>query len=508
MVGDGAHGGQMLDRLVRRAVFAKPDRVMRHDEERADAHQRGQPHRRPRIVGEAEEGAAIGDQPAMQRDAVHHRRHGVLADAVVDIAVAVGVRRQFLGLAGLGVVGRRQVGRTAERLGQRAVDDFQRHFRGLARRDLRLVGGELLLVGVDRRVEVLAAACRWCGARIRRPCRRHPTAPFSQAARGAAASHAGLAPGRQDVVRDLEGRQDPSSGSCASRRSRPCRAASRARPWCPALFGAPKPMVVLAAISVGLSDFCACSMAEAIASGSWPSMRNAFQPDALKRATWSVESDSETGPSMEMLLSSQKTISLFSLRWPASASASWLMPSIRQPSPTMRVGVVVDERIAELRVHDALGERHADGVGDALAERAGRRLDALGKAVFRVAGGLGAELAEVLDLLDRHVRIAGQIEQRIEQHRAVAGRQHEAVAVRPFRVLRIVFQVFREQHGRDVGAAHRQAGMAGIRLLDGIHREKTDRIGHPVMLFTVCHGGFARQLGGDRALAAGRAADT
>ncbi len=40
----------------------------------------------------------------------------------------------------------------------------------------------------------------------------------------------------------------------------------------PALVGAPKPMVVLEAISVGRSDFCAVSIAAAIASGSWPSM--------------------------------------------------------------------------------------------------------------------------------------------------------------------------------------------------------------------------------------------
>ena len=36
----------------------------------------------------------------------------------------------------------------------------------------------------------------------------------------------------------------------------------------PALVGAPKPMVVLQAIMVGLSDFWACSTAAAIASGS------------------------------------------------------------------------------------------------------------------------------------------------------------------------------------------------------------------------------------------------
>ncbi|MNU00426.1 hypothetical protein D3C72_2435540 [compost metagenome] len=58
-----------------------------------------------------------------------------------------------------------------------------------------------------------------------------------------------------------------------------------------------------------------------------------FQLLARKRACWSVESAIEIGPSIEMLLSSQKTISLLSLRWPASEIASWLMPSMRQPSP-------------------------------------------------------------------------------------------------------------------------------------------------------------------------------
>ena len=138
-------------------------------------------------------------------------------------------------------------------------------------------------------------------------------------------------------------------------------------------------------------------------------------------------------------------------------------------------------------VHDALGERHADGIGEALAERAGGRLDAGGMAVFGVAGGLRAELAEILDLVDRHVLVAGEIEQRIEQHRAVAGRQDEAVAVGPVRVLRIEFQEAREQHGGDVGGAHRQAGMAGIGLLDGIHGKEADRIGHPVMLVACGH---------------------
>ena len=74
--------------------------------------------------------------------------------------------------------------------------------------------------------------------------------------------------------------------------------------------------------------------------------------------------------------------------------------------------------------------------------------------------------------------VAGEIEQRVEQHRAVAGRQHEAVAVRPVRVGGVEFQELREQHGGDIGGAHRQAGMAGFRLFDRVHREPADRIGH------------------------------
>ena len=44
---------------------------------------------------------------------------------------------------------------------------------------------------------------------------------------------------------------------------------------------------------------------------------------------------SDVGPSMEMPLSSNRTIRRPSPRWPASEIASWLMPSIRQPSPAI-----------------------------------------------------------------------------------------------------------------------------------------------------------------------------
>ncbi len=145
------------------------------------------------------------------------------------------------------------------------------------------------------------------------------------------------------------------------------------------------------------------------------------------------------------------------------------------------IGVVADDAIAVAGIEQPLGERHADGIADPLPKRPGRGFDAGRMTIFGVARGLRAELAEILELLDIHLRIAGEIEQRIEQHRAVAGREHEAVAVGPIGIGGIELQEAREQHGGDVGHAHGHAGMAGIGLLHGIHGKRADRIGHVLM---------------------------
>ena len=76
----------MFDRLMRRPVFAETDRIMREDIDRPQTHQRAKADRRARIIGEDEEGAAIGNEAAMQRDAVERRRHAEFADAEMNIA--------------------------------------------------------------------------------------------------------------------------------------------------------------------------------------------------------------------------------------------------------------------------------------------------------------------------------------------------------------------------------------------------------------------------------------
>ncbi|MGY4486277.1 hypothetical protein ACVWWR_005468 [Bradyrhizobium sp. LM3.2] len=144
------------------------------------------------------------------------------------------------------------------------------------------------------------------------------------------------------------------------------------------------------------------------------------------------------------------------------------------------ISEMIDKAFAVPRIAHSLGECHADRGRNPLAQRTGRRLDARRVAIFRMARRLGAPLPERLDVVEADVA-AGKMEQCIEQHRAMARRQHEAIAVRPIGVSRVEFQESREQHGRDIGHAHGQAGMAGLRGLDGVDRKEANRVGEIVV---------------------------
>ena len=66
--------------------------------------------------------------------------------------------------------------------------------------------------------------------------------------------------------------------------------------------------------------------------------------------------------------------------------------------------LVVDEIVAKARIEMTLGHRHADRVGEPLAERAGGGLDARRVAELGVARRFRAQLAEVADFVERHHR--------------------------------------------------------------------------------------------------------
>ena len=68
------------------------------------------------------------------------------------------------------------------------------------------------------------------------------------------------------------------------------------------------------------------------------------------------------------------------------------------------------------------------------------------------------------------------MQQRIEQHAAVSGGQHEAVAVEPLGVLWVVVQELVPQRIAHGCAAHRQAGVAAVGLVDRIDRQHPNAV--------------------------------
>ena len=164
------------------------------------------------------------------------------------------------------------------------------------------------------------------------------------------------------------------------------------------------------------------------------------------------------------------------------------------------VGVMVYDRgtcPVELGREQFFRECHADCVGESLPERAGGRLDARCHIDLGMARRLRMQLAEVLQFVERQV-VAGQVQQRVLQHRAMTVRQHEAVAIGPVRVGRVVLEVPSPQRNRDLRHPHRHPRMTRFRLLDRVGGKEADRIGHPCGIGDAA--GRGRDLAHDNAL--------
>ena len=136
----------------------------------------------------------------------------------------------------------------------------------------------------------------------------------------------------------------------------------------------------------------------------------------------------------------------------------------------------------------APGDRHADAVAATLAERAGCRLDARGQVIFGMTRASAADLPKPLDVVERDRGLtetlvfgidrlhAAEMQQRVEQHRGMPIGQHEAVAVRPDRIVGIEAQKILPKRIGHRRQRHRRAGMTGIGLLYGIDRECADGV--------------------------------
>ena len=171
------------------------------------------------------------------------------------------------------------------------------------------------------------------------------------------------------------------------------------------------------------------------------------------------------------------------------------------------VDVVVEEVEAGLVVvgpKPLAGRGHADAGGHALAERPGGGLDAAGPAVFGVARALAVELAELLEVVQGQRGLgevfvlgadrlhAGQVDHRVEEHRGVADREDEAVAVRPDRVGRVEPEELLPERVGDRGHRHRGARVARVGRLDSVHGQGLDRA--DATQVEVVLGGHGRKL--------------
>ncbi|MNE27528.1 hypothetical protein D3C80_1209410 [compost metagenome] len=133
-------------------------------------------------------------------------------------------------------------------------------------------------------------------------------------------------------------------------------------------------------------------------------------------------------------------------------------------------------RAVELGTHDLFGKGKTNSVGQTLAERTGGGLDAWGVTELRVARGAAVQLTEGLEVVDGDV-IAGQVQQRVDQHRAVTVGQHEAVTVGEGWIARVVLEVVTPKYFGDIRHTHWGTGMAAVGFLHGIHAEGTNGVG-------------------------------
>ena len=82
-----------------------------------------------------------------------------------------------------------------------------------------------------------------------------------------------------------------------------------------------------------------------------------------------------------------------------------------------------------------LCQRKTDAMGKPLTERSGRHFDTSRHKVLGVSRSLAMKLPELLQIVDRQF-VSCEIQQGIQQHRTMSGRQNKPIAIEPMRVRR------------------------------------------------------------------------
>ena len=185
-----------------------------------------------------------------------------------------------------------------------------------------------------------------------------------------------------------------------------------------------------------------------------------------------------------MSLSSYSRIRLPSC-WCAASAADLVADALLEVAVGGEdVDVMVERALARCRVRveqpalAAGGHRHADRVGQALAERAGRGLDPGRQQMLGVTGSEAAPGAEPLQVIESQP-ITRQIELDIQGQAGMPAGKDEPVPPEPVRIGWIMPQDPLEEQIGGRRQAHRRTGVTGARLLHRIHRQDPDQVHRP-----------------------------
>ncbi|RMT21917.1 hypothetical protein ALP52_05981 [Pseudomonas amygdali pv. mori] len=469
----GTQAGQLLDRLVSRAVFAQTDGVVGEYVDHALLHQRGHTHRVASVFHEDQEGCAIRHEAAVQGDTIHHGAHTELTNTVVQV-VAVGVfASDALAAFPDGQVGAGQVGRTTEDFRQQRAQCAQGVLTGLT-------AGDGFAFGVDFGDISSGFLCK-----VSRQLAAHATNEVvGQLRESGGIGSKALIPlgfGSQafffriplgvDISRNFERTVIPFQGRTGQGDF--VRTQRRTVGFFLALLvrrakadgglaADQRRLVALARGVDGGLDFFRVMTVD-IADN-----QPAVGLEALRRIVgkpafdFAIDGDAVVVVERNQLVQLQRT----------GQGSDFVGNTFHHAAITHKhVGMVINDGMAwtvELCGEGFLGSGKTDGVGKPLTQWASGGFNAWGIAKLGVTRCAAVQLTEVFQVVDGQV-VAGQVQQRIDQHRTMAVGHDETVTVSERGVCRVVFEIITPQNLGDIRHAHRGTRMAAVGFLHGIH---------------------------------------
>mmetsp|Transcript_20755 Transcript_20755/g.52312 ORF Transcript_20755/g.52312 Transcript_20755/m.52312 type:complete len:551 (-) Transcript_20755:7-1659(-) len=465
------------------AVLAEANGVVGHHEDGARLGQRGHADGGAHVVGEDEEGGAVGDQAArVQADAVGDRAHAVLAHAEAHVALGVGVLLEVAVHLHEGHVGGRQVSRAADEAGHGGRDGVEH---GLA---VQAGGQALVLGGVGGQARLPAGGQR---ARdqllelggllgVLAGVRLHGGVPLGLDL--GAGLDLGVAHGGVHLIGHLKGAVLPlevlagGGGLISTQGGAVHVVAVGLVGGAVANEGGHLDEGGLVGDGLGGGDGLAEAIDVQVAVLNVlhvPAERLVAGAHILREGDVGVSVDRDLVVIVQRNQLAQAPVarqggSLVGDALHVAAIAHDAVGVVIHNG--VSVGLVVARRKVSLR------GGQADGVANALAQGAGGDLHAGGHKVLGVARGLGAPLAELLQVLQADRVEAAQVQQGVLQHGAMAGRQHKAIAVEELGVLGVVLHLLAPQDVGHRGAAHGEAGVAGVGGVHAIDRQKADGV--------------------------------